>query len=65
MRYCWIKALSVLKVSGFPGSAADAASQISLVHTTYKQAQEEGSQSTAYYPLLSVSDSQQTASLAL
>lgn len=59
----WIKALCVLKVSGFSGSVADAASQISPVHTTYKQAQEEGWEITAYYPLLSFSDSQQTASL--
>lgn len=58
----WIKALCVLKVSGFPGPVADAASQISFVHTTYKQVQEEGWEITAYYPLLSVCDSQQTAS---
>lgn len=63
VRLFWIKALCVLKVSGFPGPVADAASQILCVHTTNKQAQEVGWEITAYYPLLSVSDSQQTAPL--
>lgn len=38
MWFLWIKALCVLKVFGVPGSVADAASQITLVHTTYEQA---------------------------
>lgn len=33
----WIKAVCVSKVSGFPSSVTDAASQISLVHTTYQE----------------------------
>lgn len=41
----WIKALCVFGVSGFSGPMADAASQISLVHTTYKQARKRGERS--------------------
>lgn len=63
----WIKAVCVLKVSGFPGSVADAASQISLVHTSYKQAWPRLGRGvrkiTVFYPRLSLSVSQQTDSL--
>lgn len=63
----WIKAVCVLKVSGFPESVAEAASQISLVHTSYKQARPGLGRGVrrirVFYPFLSLCVSQQTDSL--
>lgn len=57
-----IKALCLLKVSGFPQPVADAASQISPKHTQFtNRSRKTRSKIMPYYPLVARADRQQTA----